>query len=84
MDYRKDPDGEYFSYFEEAGWTHVCTSVNYIHVFSTPGGTSPIYSDPVTTIEKYEIEKENVRVVALPALLITFMFFPLKVVSNYG
>ncbi len=84
LDYRKDPDDEYFSFFDEAGWSHVCSASNYIHVFSASKGTIPIYSDQITTIEKYRIEKENMRVVALPALLITIILFLLKVVSSYG
>ncbi|MCD5323430.1 MULTISPECIES: DUF2812 domain-containing protein [Pontibacillus] len=81
VDYRKDADDEYFAYFEEAGWTHVSTAVNYIHLFSAPEGTTPIYTDKPSTIEKYEAEKRVMGRAALPTLLITialFMLYPLS------
>ncbi|MBA2176249.1 DUF2812 domain-containing protein [Halobacillus locisalis] len=75
VDYNKDPDDEYFAYFEQAGWTHMCSGVDYIHVFSSPEGTQPIYSDRETTLEKYEVEKKNTGMVALPSLIATILLF---------
>lgn len=44
---------EYFSIFEDGGWTHVCSQGN-IHVFSAKPGTQAIYSDTNTMNEKYK------------------------------
>ncbi|HZG73628.1 MAG TPA: DUF2812 domain-containing protein, partial [Chondromyces sp.] len=50
LDYQQEADQEYFSYFETAGWSHVCSAGKEIHIFSAPAGTEPIYSDRETTI----------------------------------
>ncbi|KGP91849.1 hypothetical protein N780_15955 [Pontibacillus chungwhensis BH030062] len=82
VDYRKDADDEYFAYFDEAGWDHVSTAVNYIHLFSAPEGTQPIFTDQSTIIEKYEAEKRIMGKAALPTLLITIALFMLYPLSN--
>ena len=53
LDYQSNYDEEYFSIFKHAGWTHVITIDNYIHIFSASEGTKPIYSDSTTQIEEY-------------------------------
>ncbi|AKG03413.1 hypothetical protein AAV35_000540 [Salimicrobium jeotgali] len=77
VDYNKNPDDEYFAYFDQAGWTHVCSEVDYIHVFSAAEGTKPIYSDRETTLGKYEVEKKRTGRVALPSLIATILLFVL-------
>lgn len=84
LDYRKEADEDYFSYFEAAGWSRVCSLGNQIHIFSAPKGTEPIYSDKVTAIEKYETEKKRMGKVALPTLIVTLVLFLLGMLSNNG
>lgn len=84
LDYQKVGDGEYFSYFEEAGWTHVCSVENNIHIFCAPVGTKPIYTDKETTIEKYEREKEIMGKGALLSLITTIVFMFFGVISSVG
>jgi len=43
----------YEEMFEAGGWKKVCSSTNYIHIFSAPKGTVPIYTDNDTYSEKY-------------------------------
>ncbi|PEA56757.1 hypothetical protein CON64_00515 [Bacillus pseudomycoides] len=82
LDYQQDADEEYFMYFEEAGWSHVCSSANAIHIFCAPVGTKPIYSDKTTIIEKYDREKKLMGKVALPLLVSTVIFFLLSILSS--
>lgn len=82
LDYRKQADDDYFAYFEATGWSHVCSLGNQVHVFSAPAGTDPIYSDKLTTIEKYETEKKKVGKVALPTMIITILLFFLGTVTS--
>ncbi|PFG12405.1 DUF2812 domain-containing protein [Bacillus sp. es.036] len=84
LDYQKEPDEEYFSYFEEAGWTIVCSVGNEMHVFSAAQGTTPIYSDKESTKEKYERERQSMKKVASPALLLTLVFIVLSMSSQNG
>ncbi|WP_042454394.1 DUF2812 domain-containing protein [Neobacillus dielmonensis] len=75
VDYHKDVDEEYFSLFEAAGWAHICSQGNEIHIFSAPAGTTPIYSDKETLMEKYEREKRQMGKWAVPFLIATLVFF---------
>jgi len=84
LDYREEADDDYFAYFEEAGWSHVCSLGNQIHMFNAPSGTTPIYTDKLTTVEKYATEKKRMKKVALPTLIVTLMLFFLGMLSNYG
>ncbi|HET7579627.1 MAG TPA: DUF2812 domain-containing protein [Bacillales bacterium] len=84
LDYRKIADDDYFAYFEAAGWTHVCSMGNQIHVFKAPAGTKPIYSDKITQIEKYETEKKRMGKVAFPTLILTSLLLLLGILSSYG
>lgn len=77
LDYRKKPDEEYFSYFAEAGWTHVTAVGKEIHIFSAPAGVTPIYTDRTTTIEKYKQEQRKMGLSGLLFLAITVLFFGL-------
>ncbi len=49
----KKNDKEYFELFEKSGWTHVYT-LDYLHFFSAPAGTVPIYTDRDTEVKKYD------------------------------
>ncbi|WP_077212880.1 DUF2812 domain-containing protein [Bacillus dakarensis] len=74
LDYQKGADEEYFLFFEEAGWSHVCSIGDEIHLFCATAGTKPIYTDTPTTIEKYEREKKQMGKSALPLLISTIVF----------
>jgi hypothetical protein len=84
LDYQKDADDEYFAFFEEAGWSHVCTAGDEIHIFRAPAGITPIYSDKPTIIEKYEREKRQMGRAALPFLISAIFFFALSQMSRNG
>ncbi|WP_029270971.1 DUF2812 domain-containing protein [Virgibacillus alimentarius] len=84
LDYQMDADEDYFAYFEAAGWSHVCSSGNSIHLFYAPVGTAPIYSDKETMIEKYETEKKKMGKAAFIMLIITFTFMFLGALGSYG
>ena len=84
LDYQKEADEEYFAFFEAAGWSHVCSVGNEIHIFSAPTGTKPIYSDKPTTVEKYEREKKQMGKAALPFFISTVVFWLLSFVSSWG
>ncbi|WP_347860978.1 DUF2812 domain-containing protein [Salimicrobium sp. PL1-032A] len=77
IDYRKDPDEEYFSYFRGAGWEHVTSQSNYIHLFTATPGTTPLYTDTSTKVDKYKAEQQMTGKVALPLLLIEVILFVL-------
>lgn len=84
MDFQPDADEEYFMYFEEAGWSHVCSVGNQIHIFSASLGIKPIYSDKATIIERYEREKKQMGKAALITLTISVVFLLFNLMSSYG
>ncbi|MCM3767045.1 DUF2812 domain-containing protein [Neobacillus niacini] len=84
LDYQKDADEEYFAIFEAAGWSHVCSEGNEIHIFSAPTGTKPIYTDKPTIVEKYEREKKQMGKTALPFFISTVVFWLLSFLTNWG
>lgn len=84
LDYQKEADEDYYSYFEAAGWSHVCSVGNEINIFSAPVGTKPIYSDKVTNIEKYEREHKQMGKLALPLLIAFVIFLSLSMLSKYS
>ncbi len=84
LDYRNNADEEYFSYFEEAGWHHVCSSANMIHIFSAPEGTKPIYTDNNTESEKYINQYKSMKKVAIPSLLCSILFIILMLLAEYN
>lgn len=65
-----DEKEEYFNLFSTAGWTHV-TSIDDIHLFRASPGTSPIYTDSETSVQKYERSCKSTAAVAIPVILIT-------------
>lgn len=84
LDYRNSPDKEYFLYFEEAGWHHVCSIGNTLHIFSAPEGTKPIYTDSVTESEKYIIQYESIKKVAIPSLLCSILLIALVLIAKHN
>ena len=84
LDYQKRPDEEYFSFFEMSGWTHVCSVGKEIHIFSAPAGTTPIHTDRLTAIDKYETQKQYMGNIALPTLVITILLSSVAMLSNYS
>ena len=83
LDYRNDADPDYFAYFKEAGWKHEGTSENYIHLFSAPTGTAPIYTDRDSLVEKYSNEKTRMGRGALIMLAATISIQVLLFVISY-
>ena len=84
LDYTNEADEEYYSYFEAAGWLHVCSIGNKIHIFSAPEGTKPIYTDKTTNIEKYENQYSQMEKVALPSLILFILSFSLSMLAKYS
>ncbi|WPC39498.1 DUF2812 domain-containing protein [Clostridium sp. JS66] len=84
LDYRNNADEEYFSYFQEAGWHHVCSAENMIHIFSAPQGTKPIYTDNNTESEKYINQYKSMKKVAIPSLLCSVLFIVLMLLAEYS
>ena len=84
LDYRNNPDKEYFLYFKEAGWSYVCSIGNTIHIFSAPEGTKPIYTDNDTESEKYVGQYEMTKKIAIPSSLCTILLLILTLLSKYG
>ncbi|MFC7322945.1 DUF2812 domain-containing protein [Halobacillus campisalis] len=80
--YESDPDEDYFAYFEAAGWKHVCSTGNYIHIFSAPKNTTPIYTDKASIFDKYEKEKRKMADIAFPSLIFMAILFILESLSN--
>lgn len=67
LDYRINPDEEYFLYFNEAGWNKVCSIGNMMHIFSAPEGTKKIYTDSDTEREKHISQYESLKKMAIPS-----------------
>lgn len=55
---------EYFEMFAFSGWTHVCSSYD-MHLFKANPGTTPIYSDRSSTIDKFTRQGKYIKSVAL-------------------
>lgn len=56
IDYRLLKDGEkaeYLDLFAFAGWGHVCSSYD-VHIFKAKPGTTPIYSDTESAVDKID------------------------------
>ncbi|MCI1584624.1 MAG: DUF2812 domain-containing protein [Clostridium beijerinckii] len=84
LDYRINPDEEYFSYFNEAGWTNVCSIGNIIHIFSAPEGTKKIYTDNDTEIEKHISMYQSLKKVAIPFSICFIILFILMAFVKYS
>lgn len=84
LDYRSKADEEYFSYFKQAGWTHVCSMSNTIHIFSAPEGTNPIYTDSDTESEKYISQYKSTKQLAIPSCLCSILCIILVSLAKYN
>lgn len=82
LDYQKNPNKEYFSFFGAAGWMHVC-SADEIHIFCAPENARPIYTDSKSRIEMYEEEKRRMGKRAFPFLIASVFFVLLGLMGNY-
>lgn len=68
VDFQEEVDDEYFQFFEEAGWNHVCSARKALHFFYAPYGTKPIYSDVQTYINKFEDLNKRMKKTSLSSL----------------
>jgi hypothetical protein len=74
LDLQADPDPEYKAIFEQAGWKHVSSFGNRIHIFCAPKGTSPIYSDDEIAEGKYTDFTASLGKTAVYAFLAFIIF----------
>lgn len=81
LDYQSEIDEEYFTIFKEAGWEHVVSVENQMHIFSAPDGTKPIYSDCESEIDKYTSIRNRTRKGTLYSLIAAIALMGLLVVS---
>jgi hypothetical protein len=84
VDYHTNVDEEYYSIFEDAGWSYVCSAGEAYHVFRAAAGTAPIYTDTGTLVDKYEREKKSVGKLALPLLIAMIVFIFLGIMGANG
>lgn len=84
LDFQEHADDEYFLLFKEAGWQHVCSTGNAMHIFSALPGTKPIYSDVETIVDRYKREKHSVGKAALSILVAVVFLLLFDVMSLYG
>ena len=82
IDYQGEADEEYFSLFKEAGWNHVLSTIESIHIFSAPRGTEPIYSDAESERSKYVPMMENRKKGSIIFGIISLTLAAMTVVSG--
>lgn len=82
IDYQKTASSEYFDLFKAAGWSHVVTAGNDIHIFSAPKGTTPIYSDKESEADKYMDTRSTLGKGLIVALISTILFTILTLVTD--
>lgn len=83
IDYRRNPDEEYFLYFKEAGWSYVCSLGKSTHIFSAPSGTKPIYTDSCAETQKYIDQYKSSKKVAIPSSISCVLFLIIILLSRY-
>ena len=76
-DYLDEPDEEYFLAFEKAGWKHAL-SVAHVHIFSAPAGTTPIYTDRSSEIQKLQNQEKFFKKPAFVFSLLLVMAFVIE------
>jgi len=84
IDYRTlpaDEKDEYFELFAFGGWTHVCSSAD-MHIFKATPGTTPIYSDVESAIDKLARLAKPVNIVASIMLAISMILWIWMTVSS--
>lgn len=83
LDYQVEANEEYFTIFKEAGWDHVVSVKNYIHIFSAKAGTKPIYSDSKSEIEKYTDIRRKTKKGTIYSLIAALVLIGLMVFSVF-
>ncbi|ERG67484.1 DUF2812 domain-containing protein [Exiguobacterium chiriqhucha] len=79
LDYRKQPDEDYFELFAASGWEHVTSTGDEIHVFKGSPDATPLYTDRQTTQEKYgQVERTMGRGALICLLLFLGFVFMLQ------
>jgi hypothetical protein len=81
LDYQLEADEEYFTIFKEAGWKHVLSVNNHMHIFSAQAGTKPIYSDSNSEIDKYTCMRNQTKKGTIYSLIVAIVLIGLLVVS---
>lgn len=81
LDYQTGTNEEYFTIFKEAGWNHVVSVENQMHIFSAQAGTKPIYSDCESEIDKYINVRNQTRKGTLYSIIIAIVLMGLLFVS---
>lgn len=71
LDYRKQPDEDYFELFAASGWEHVTSTGDEIHVFKGRPDAIPLYTDQTTTHDKYAQVERQMGKAALVFLVIS-------------
>src|SRR5699024_6762677 len=72
---------EYFELFEMAGWEHVCSEYN-MHIFKAPKETEPIYTDKITTTEKYNRIRKPLQKWAVSITILLLVFIMLTTLTT--
>lgn len=78
---KEEEEAEYFELFHSSGWKPVASEDGF-HLFRALPGTKPIYSDPETSLEKYDHLNTNVNKVTIPLCLITGLFWGSALLSS--
>jgi hypothetical protein len=82
LDYQMDTNPEYLSIMKEAGWEHVISVGDQIHIFSAKPGTKPIYSDKETEQDKYITVRNQTKKGSIYTLIIGVVLCMLTIISN--
>lgn len=81
LDYQDEATKEYFDFFTEAGWRHVVSSGNEVHIFSASVGTKPIYTERVSEMEKYLSARNQMKRGSIYSLIALIILAVLSFVS---
>ena len=84
VDYRtltEEEEEEYFDFFSSAGWSHIDSEAD-IHLFRGKPGTTPIYSDEDTSMEKYNHLNDTVKKGTVPLILVTVLLWIVGFLSS--
>ena len=68
--------------FESAGWTHVCSD-GMFHMFKAEKGTTPIYSDVISSMDQLDRVADPIRAVLVFGGALTTALF-LLTIFTYG
>lgn len=83
LDYQADKNEEYLNIFEEAGWEHVVSTGDVIHIFSAKAGTKPIYSDCESELSKYITIRDKSKKGSLYSLIVSIILTGMLVLSGF-